>query len=205
MIEPFKRAEVPGIGPEGPIIPVANPDCEWFFSEPSIARREYKGELLRLTPGKNGYEGWQYYVKQRAFVRDGEQPVQSGWHPIYPRANFGRQLLQALKAEWDTQHSSYKYVQEFEDAKLLFSEDYPLGEYWLLPEEQYLIPVDNAEQISNINELELHTLGSVEEVFAALQKAMAPLRDNVHGVIFSHGLHKARIRPYDFDWNDYEL
>lgn len=202
MIEPFERVD-------GYIVPVAKKDADWFFNEPSIARREYEGVLMKLTPGNKGYEGWQFYVPPGQPLVSGESewtidaPV-TGWHPVYPKANMFQQLRQSLRGKWDTQHSPFKYVQAFEGAELLFSEDHPLGEYWLMIEEEYLIPVDCAEQISNINELEFHKLNDVEEVYEVLQKAMAPLRNNIHGIIFSYGSNKARIRPSDFDWNNYE-
>jgi hypothetical protein len=203
MIEPFKREN-------NYFIPVANDNIDWFFNEPSIARREYNGVLMRHTLGHKGYEGWQFYVSPSdSYPVSGESewtidaPI-TGWHPVYPKANMVQQFLQSLKGQWDAQNSPFKYVEEFANAELLFSEDYPLGEYWLMPEEKYLIPVDCAEQISNFNELEFHTLNSVEETFLALQHAMSPLRDNVYGVIFTSGFNRARIRPSDFDWSNYE-
>jgi hypothetical protein len=202
MIEPFKRIS-------GKIVPIATEGSEWFFTEPSNAQREYGGILMALTTGNRGYEGWQFYVPPGQSLVSGESewtidaPV-TGWHPVYPKANMFQQLRQSLKGKWDTQHSPFKYVQAFEDAELMFSDDYPPGEYWLLPEEKQLIPVSCAEQISNINELEIHKIKDVEEVFSVLQKAMAPLRDNIYGVIFTRNATKARIRPTDFDWTNYE-
>lgn len=198
MIEPFKWSD----GPESHLIPEPNPDAEWFFTQPSIARREYNGQLLLLTPGKKGYEGWQYQQPLEWCIGDNGRMWE--WSPIYPKVGIFGQFLQSLRGKWAVRNSPYVHVQEFEDAELMFTEDYDYGEYWLLLDDLQLVPVDHAEQISNINELEIHTLDSVADVFDAVQKAMVPLRDNVYGVIFTCGLNKVRIRPSDFDWENYE-
>jgi hypothetical protein len=201
MIEPFKRVN-------GKIVPVATEGSEWFFTKPSNAQREYEGILMALTPGRRGYEGWQYYVPMHLDILDDGTVVTDntdyGWHPVYPRVSLPEQLMRSIKGEWNRIDSPFEYVDQFEEAELLFSEDYPIGEYWLLPEEKYLIPVNCAEQISNINELAIHKIQDVEKVFVALQRAMRPLRNNVYGVIFNRNGTRARIRPSDFDWEEYE-
>jgi hypothetical protein len=190
MLEPFKREN-------GFIVPVANDDSDWFFNEPSVARREYQGELLLFSPENGYYEGWKY--QSRTIGPDGWT---WDWAPIYPKVGFFGQLKQVLTRQWAAVNSPYKYVQKFEDAELLFTEDYDYGEYWLMLDEEYLIPVDHAEQLSDINILEIHTLSSVEDTFYALQKAMEPMKNHVYGVIFTHESSRARIRLSDFDWSN---
>jgi hypothetical protein len=204
MIEPFKRANG-----HGHIIAEANVKADWFFTEPTIARREYDGILMALTPGKKGYEGWQYYQPFEVhydFPGDPQQVTShtpSGWHAVYPKLSIYRQTLRALAGKWSERVSPFKHVQVFEDAELMFSVDYPYGEYWLLVNELQLIPVDSAEQISNINDLDLTS--GVEEAFADLQKTMFLLKDSVYGVIFTaKDGRKARVRPADFDWDNYD-
>lgn len=209
MIEPFKRAEVPGIGPEGYFIPQANPEAEWFFNEPTVATREYKGKLLRLTE-----TGWEFYVQGKAFSQVGEftltDPVH-GWHPVYPKVSYLRQALQVLQNTWSERNSPYKYVQQFEDAECPFTDEYKLGEYWLVEDDPwYLVPVNKAEQLSNINELEFYRWtknapSRVDEVFYAVQEALAPMRNEIFGVIFtSENGRRASVRVNDFDWKAYD-
>lgn len=204
MIEPFKRVD-------GYIVPEANADAKWFFSEPSIARREYKGDLMRLTPGVNGHEGWQYYVPPTNVVSPGSQftidaPV-SGWYPVYPKQSLRKQIKRAFKGKWAETVTTFDKCLEFESADL-WSQDktaYAYGEYWLVAEAGYhlLIPVDEAEQISNLNELNFHELDTAA-AFDAIQKVMYLLRAEIYGVIFTSTYgHKVRIRPTDFNWENY--
>lgn len=203
MKEPFLRQKVPGIGPEGCFIPVANPEAEWFFSEPSIATREYQGHLMRQTD-----TGWQYWQPRYWKTIDNESKmlVPGNWQPVYPRVSYFRQALQVLSNTWRDRNSPYKYVQEFEDAESPFTDEYEVGEYWLVEDKSwFLVPVNKAEQLSNINEVGIHEIGNVEEIFESLQNALAPLRNNIYGVIFTgRDGRRVRVRPNDFDWTQYD-
>lgn len=207
MIEPFQREYVPGLGPEGYLTPVANEAARWFFTEKTIATREYKGKLLRQT--KNG---WEHYEPTRVFYDypgDSQQVTgykAAGWQPIYPKVSYFRQALQVLKNTWRDRNSSYPFVQQFEDAESPFTDEYEIGEYWLVEGKPwFLVPVNKAEQISNINEIEIHNLADPASVFEVLQDAFVPLRNNVYGVIFTtENGRRTRIRVNDFDWQEYD-
>lgn len=179
-------------------------DVDWFYNEPSVATREYEGHLLRLTE-----DGWQYWQSFEAStpVDDPHNITgyqKAGWKPVYPKVSYLRQMLQVLGNTWRDRNSPYPFVQQFEDAESPFTDEYELGEYWLVEGDPwYLVPVNKAEQVGNVNSLELHKLGDVNAVFEALQDALAPLRDSVYGVIFTtEDGRRTRVRPRDFDWNE---
>jgi hypothetical protein len=207
MIEPFKRAEVPGLGPEGYLISEPNPEANWWFTESWTATREYNGHLMRHTK-----TGWQYYRPYRAYKSSDKTVLgedEFGWLPVYPRVNFVRRVLQVLSNTWRLRNSPYLFVDEFEEAESPFTDEYELGEYWLVPQEPgekfLLVPVDKAEQLSNINSLEIHEIDDPAEVFRMLQEAILPLRDNVYGIIFTgRDGRRVRVRPKDFDWPSYK-
>lgn len=195
MIEPFEKAEVPGLGPEGHYVPVANADAEWFFDEPAVATREYNGHLMRQT-----VRGWEYHRPGLAKF--------DGWHAVYPKVNYFRQTLQVLANRWRIRNSPYVFVEEFEAALSPFTDEYPRGEYWLVPGEPEqpwtLVPVNLAEQLSNINELDLHKLPDVETTFNVLKKAVYTLKDNIYGIIFTAADGKrVHVKPDNFDWTEY--
>lgn len=202
MIELFKRKLSTGY-----FIPEMNRDVNWFLNEKTIATREYNGHLLRHTE-----EGWEYYRPIVVHEADDqtvlgyESPV---WNRIYPKVSYFKQALQIITNTWSNRNSTYLFVDEFEKAESPFTEEYEFGEYWLVPQlpgEQYLlVPVNKAEQLSNINELDLHTLKDTATVFDTLQEAMLPLRHNLYGVIFTTADgRRTRVRPQDFDWTQYD-
>lgn len=201
MIEPFERE--PNEDPAGltltTFIPVAKEGAEWFFTEPSVATREYNGYLMRQTD-----VGWEYH---NTFEATDDESV---WLPVYPKVNYLKQALQVLQNEWKTRNSPFLHVQEFEDAESPFTDEYEKGEYWLVPGEHpqdnhTLVPVNKAEQLSNINALDLHLIDEPKDVFIALQQALKPMRDDIYGVIFTNeNGQRARIRPRDFDWSNYD-
>jgi hypothetical protein len=194
MIEPFMREfnqDNTGLSLT-PICPAVNEGAEWFFEKPSVATREYNGFLMRQTP-----RGWEYYDR-------GE------WNAVYPKVNYFRQILQVLANTWSKVNSPYLHVDKFEQAESPFTEEYENGEYWLVPgksiDDKYtLVPVNKAEQISNINILDLHLKQNVNEVYNALRDVLYTMKDDIYGVIFTaEDGKRARIRPRDFDWSKYD-
>lgn len=195
MIEPFLRSASHTFTAE------PNPKAEWFFNEPCIATREYDGILMRNTTE----HGWQFYTPFEVYTADDQTVLghsNANWQDVYVKNGFFKQLLQSLKNEWRDRQSNFSYVQEFEDADSPFTEEYELGEYWLVRGESwYLVPVEQAEQLSNVNELELHKLNTPEDVFNILSDVLELLKDEIYGVIFTNSAgKKVRVRPGDFHY-----
>jgi hypothetical protein len=182
----------------------------WVLEEPSIIRRIYKGETLRLTK-----RGWQY--KQPFEFVIGESGRMWDWEPIYPKSSFWRDLRKALSADryttWPLPESPFSGVDKFEAAEVKFvgeDEKLPLGLYTLT--ENALIPNKRAEQLSNLQALDLHEQGfnwlaDGEQVLALIQQAVAPMRNDVYGASFvplDETKEEAVIYFDRFDWTDYE-
>jgi hypothetical protein len=187
ILQPFER------NPLGYIYAVSSGEADWLFSVPSIARREYTGvEMFHST--KNG---WCFKTAQ-------------GWEKVYPKVNLVDRFKGLINADWVDTESLFEYVEEFEEADSPFTDEYEPGYYWLVPPGEhsndpwYLVSMDYAEQLSDINMLDIHTL-SVPEAYNALQHTLSPMRDEILGVIFTTEQgDRARIRITDFDWNDYD-
>lgn len=184
----------------GFVVDKFNSETLWVFSEPIIARRLYNGVLLKLDK-----RGWQFISGRKVDHSSGESVAE--WHKIFPKATLG-QLLRKQFPE-----SPFSYIEAFEDAQLLFPEmTYDNGFYTLVgygigeTEEPALIPLDQAEQLSDINSIDFTQLDT-GETFKALQSALAPMRDSVHGVLFSPQAgdgRRAQLLVTDFDWDGYD-
>lgn len=183
MIDPFVRSKGTALDP-GHFIPEPALGSEWFFTQQSVATREYNGHLMRNT-----VKGWQFWDRDE-------------WTDVYPKVSWLSRLLfpSAIKL------SPFLFESAFESATVEYTDgEYPLGEYWLVPGDEWkLIPVDYAEQLGNINSLELHKIGDPAVVFVTLQSALEVLREDIYGVIFTSGNNRARVRPRDFDWTGYD-
>lgn len=161
---------------------------DWFLTEASIAYREYSGTILRQT--KNGWE----FQSPLEFVT-GENGQMWEWTPIYPSGGLWN-MIRGKQVP-----SPFALVKEFESAKSPYTDEYEIGEYVLVGGE--LIP-RNIEQISNINELDLYTRTTAEEVYTDLRHAVYPLRDQVYGIIFVGKSGTTYVDPKRFDWSDYD-
>lgn len=186
MLEPFIRPRALHFTSE------PNPETEWFFNEPSIATREYDGILMR-----KGKKGWEFYTPLQVLGH-----TDANWENVYVQNSFFRQVLQSLQNKWQKRQSNFSLVQEFEDAESPFTEEYENGEYWLVKDDPwYLVPVDQAEQLSNINDLDLHKFDSPQDVFDALRDTLELLKDEIYGVIFTGPAgQRVRVRPQDFEY-----
>ncbi len=192
MLEPFVRSALY-------FTSELNPEADWFFNEPSIATREYDGILMRKVK-----KGWQFYTPFDVYLDDDQIVLdhEANWEDVYIKNSFFRQLLQSLQNKWSERQSNFNHVQQFEDAESPFTEEYENGEYWLVKGDPwYLVPVDQAEQLSNINDLDLHKLDTPQEVFDALRDTLELLKDEIYGVIFTGPAgQRVRVRPQDFEY-----
>lgn len=169
----------------GYVTPEINPDCTWINEELTVATREYDG--IKLRKGKI----WQYATV-------------GGWANVYPKRTLWQHII------GEQPDSTFVMLDELENAESPFTDVLDRGEYWLVPPGKHgksdvhtLIPVDKADQISNINELELHEQDPAD-TFDLLRNVFATMRRSVYGVIFTTKDGKqARLRSTDFDWTEH--
>ena len=173
-----------------------NPEALWVFSEPFIARRLYDGVTLKLDN-----DGWKF-ISGRLAKKDGT--IEDEWHKIFPKAS----LMQLIKHQMP--ESPFAYIEAFEDAQLLFPEmEYSNGLYTLVgygiggEEEPALVPYDQAEQLSDVNQLDLTTMDA-SEAYDTLKTALEPMRGIVYGVLFTavEDSRRAQLLITDYDWEE---
>lgn len=175
----------------GHIVPEINPEAKFVITEPTIARRQYSGVTLNYTN-----DGWQFLAP-------------GGWAAIFPSKSPLKLLKEALTRK-PQENSPFVYVEEFSEAWLLFGEDFSGGLYELIGpgiegniddmDKLYLVHHDDAEQLSDINMLELVGL-EAKEAFELLQTALAPMRNDINGLAFTTEDGKvAQLKIADFDW-----
>lgn len=164
-------------------------NVDWFLNVPSIAYREFDGVRMRHT--KNG---WEFPASLEWVI--GEDGQMWEWAPVYPSGGLWN-MIRGKQVP-----SPFHLVDQFENAKSPYTNEYELGEYILTPTPE-LIP-HHAEQLSNINDLNLYDRSSAEEVYSDLRHAAYPLRDNIYGILFVSAEGTAKVDLKLFDWSEYD-
>lgn len=193
---------------EHKVIPELNPKAAWVLEEPVIAHRKYDGTCMF-------FDGYQWFVR-REVKPQSEPPKDFTLVEIDP--NTGKQF------GWIPGESSS--FRKFFDEALLYppmdcdiidqrSGMYESGTYELIgpkinanPEKlkkHRLMPHARAEQLGDIQILELDLAQDVEEVYAQLKQELYHLP--IEGIIFKDlAMHKmAKLRRKDFDYRAEEI
>lgn len=188
------------------VIPEVNRGAEWVFEEPTIAHRKYDGTcLMRDTEDWWSRRSTKEPAKVKNFrpvVFDAITGKHFGWEPI-------------------SQSPFFKFWQEAIgqqplDCDFLNMRDgaYELGTYELLgpkingnPEKlkrHRLMPHKNAQQLGDIQHLELDLVEDVEVAYAELKRTLFYLP--VEGVVFKNRemTKFAKLRRKDFDYTEEE-
>lgn len=184
------------------VIPEINRGAELVFKEPTIAHRKYDGTCLMLDD-----EGWwaRRQTKEPAKVKDFKPVVfdtitgkHFGWEPLSnsPFYKF-----------WQEAHELQPLDCDFLDMR---DGEYENGTYELIgpkingnPEKlkwHRLMPHNRAEQLGDIQMLELHLVQDPEEAYAELKRVLFYLP--VEGVVFKDRnlTPLAKLRRKDFDF-----
>lgn len=188
------------------VIPELNPAAAWVLEEPSIAHRKYDGTcLMRDTEDWWSRRSTKEPAKVKNFrpvVFDSLTGKHFGWEPISqsPFFKFWQEAIGQRPLDCDI-------IDMRESA-------YEFGTYELLgpkingnPEKlkrHRLMPHAHAQQLGDIQHLELDLVEDVEVAYAELKRALFYLP--VEGVVFKDRKMQrfAKLRRKDFDYTEEE-
>lgn len=190
----------------GKMIPVVNELAAWVLEEPSFAVRKYDGTCMMLSDMwyyrrevKNGKTIPKYFVE---VDHDRITGHRFGWMPVLSLLPNG------------IGYERYSYIKQFEEAldntsHPMFGNEFKPGTYELIgpkinqnnegKSKHWLIPHAQAEQLGNVQALELEHYDSVEEAFNDLRRTLQYMP--IEGVIFKSldGNKLAKLKVKDFD------
>lgn len=191
------------------IVPRLNHRAAWVLTEPSIAHRKYDGTCMLLQRRRFRKDQWfaRREIKPRVqipkdFIEceyDQSTGKRFGWIPVSQGSFYSL---------WKEAVDLRPYDCDFLDTR---SGEYESGTYELIgpkinnnPEgvkRHRLVPHNRAEQLGDIQALELDLAQTVEQVYAELKRMMYYLP--VEGVVFKDQktmTKMAKLRRKDFDY-----